>query len=157
MPQIADLEIAATWDEIELEAALRGRSAEAQAEPSAETSSCLSEALRAVEELKGLPKEERKRRAEELLRALTSALPAQPAESVPAQEISEPLPTEDPPSAEPVLASMDRAAELPTAEPVPASPEISLQPAAELPSAEPVLASLDSAAELPSAEPVPAS
>jgi hypothetical protein len=154
MPQIADLEIAATWDEIELEAALRGRSAEAQAEPSAETSSCLSEALRAVEELKGLPKEERKRRAEELLRALTSALPAEP---VRAQEISEPLPTEDPPSAEPVLASMDRAAELPIVEPVRASPEISLQPAAELPSAEPVLASLDSAAELPSAEPVPAS
>jgi hypothetical protein len=162
MPQIADLEIAATWDEIELEAALRGRSAEAQAEPSAETSSCLSEALRAVEELKGLPKEERKRRAEELLRTLTSAPPARPTEPVPAQEISEPPLAEDPPSAEPVLASLDSAAEpaaeFPSAEPIPASPEISLQPAAELPSAEPVPASpeisLQPAAELRSVEPM---
>jgi len=71
MPQIADLEIAATWDEIELEAALRGV-AEAPHESSAKTASALADALRAVEELKRLPKEERKRRAEVLLRALTS-------------------------------------------------------------------------------------
>ena len=81
MPQIADLEIAATWDEIELEAALRGHSAEAPGEPRAETPSCLADALRAVEALKQLPKEERKRRAEELLRALTSAPTALPPEA----------------------------------------------------------------------------
>jgi len=51
MPQIADLEIAATWDEIELEAAL---SAESQGESPAGAPSALVAALRAVEELKQL-------------------------------------------------------------------------------------------------------
>jgi hypothetical protein len=100
MPQIADLEIAATWDEIELEAALRGRSDEAQPDPSAAASASLTEALRAVEELKRLPREERKRRAEELLRALTAA-PPPPA---PEPETSAPVPAEESVIAKPTIA-----------------------------------------------------
>lgn len=109
MPQIADLEIAATWDEIELEAALRGRGAEAPAEPSVETPSCLADALRAVEALKELPKEERKRRAEELLRALTSAPPAlSPEAETPPEAPASPIVQESP--SEPVAACADASA-----------------------------------------------
>ena len=57
--QIEDLEIAATWDEIELEAALR-LSAEPQAASGADTQSSLMEALHAIEALQKLPKAERK-------------------------------------------------------------------------------------------------
>lgn len=120
MPQIADLEIAATWDEIELEAALRGRSAEAQTASSMETTSSLSEALRAIEELRRLPKAERKRRAEELLRALTNAPPAAAPQQGAVPDLSEPIP-----AAEPACAG-----------PVAVAPEISELPAQDPPSAE---------------------
>src|SRR5690348_15329020 len=117
MPQIEDLEIAATWDEIELEAALRV-SAEAQADSAADTQSSLVEALRAIEALQKLPKAERKQRAEELLRTLTSA---------PAPELAEPCSAPDTPAALP-------AEEPPSVEPLAASPESSTPPADELPS-----------------------
>ena len=97
MPQIADLEIAATWDEIELEAALRSHGAAApEAHEADHPSSSLAETLGAIEALKRLPRDERKRRAEELLRALTSAPPA----STPTPELT---PADTPPSAEPVV------------------------------------------------------
>ena len=187
MPQIADLEIAATWDEIELEAALRGRSAEAQTESFAESPARPSEAelLRVVEELKQLPKEERKRRAEELLRTLTSAPPAEPkAEPVNSEptlvaepspepavsaslEVSEAL-ADETPSPEPAISASPEAADAPpSADPaVAASPEASVPFAEEPPAADPVAAaspdiSEPSAAETivpepPSAEPAAA-
>ncbi|HLJ20182.1 MAG TPA: hypothetical protein VKU84_08290 [Stellaceae bacterium] len=166
MPQIADLEIAATWDEIELEAALRSHRGDAPIEPSAEPPSCLADALRAVEALKQLPKEERKRRAEELLRSLTSA-PADPAPDVePAPESpselvavsAEPaVPTsEEPGSAEPISAAPEIPEDTPAidviAEPDAASSEISeATPAAEAASMPPEMAAFDSPAP---AEPV---
>ena len=121
MPQIEDLEIAATWDEIELEAALRG-SAEAQADSAADTQSSLIDALRAIEALQKLPKAERKQRAEELLRTLTSAPAPELAEPYSAPDTAAALPPEDRPGVE-LLA---------------ASPESSTAPAEELPSIEPV-------------------
>jgi hypothetical protein len=121
MPRIADSEIAATWDEIELEAALKGGSGEAPTAPSR-----LFEALRAVEELQRLPKGERKLRAEELLRALTAAtaIPAPEQAVVPA-------------IADPILAAEPPAVELPV------SPEIMKPLAPEATSAETVAASAE--------------
>src|SRR5579885_1256651 len=118
MPQIADLEIAATWDEIELEAALRSQSAQTPAD----IPSSLADTLRAVEALKQLPKEERKRRAEELLRALTSA-PAAPSAAPQAETISsEPVASaesvvETPEIVEPVPAETPEVVETAPAEP----------------------------------------
>src|SRR5579883_2521393 len=118
MPQIADLEIAATWDEIELEAALRSQSAQTPAD----IPSSLADTLRAVEALKQLPKEERKRRAEELLRALTSA-PAAPSAVPQAETISsEPVASaesvvETPEIVEPVPAETPEVVEAAPAEP----------------------------------------
>ena len=182
MPQIADLEIAATWDEIELEAALRGRSAEAQTESFAESPARPSEAelLRVVEELKQLPKEERKRRAEELLHTLTSAPPAEPVNSEPtlvaepspepavsaSPEVSEAL-ADETPSPEPAISASPEVSEAladapPNAEPaVGASPEASVLLAEEPPAADPVAAaspdvSEPSVPEPPSAEPAAA-
>jgi len=100
MPQVADPVIAATWDEIELEAALRDPTAEP---PPAGTAPSLSEALRAVEELKRLPKAERKRRAEELLLALTSAAPS--GEQTPEPSLSEPISSEETQATEPAAVS----------------------------------------------------
>ena len=129
MPQVADLEIAATWDEIELEAALRDQGAEAQTAHFARTASGLSEALRAVEELHRLPKAERKRRAEELLRTLTSAPPDPALEQPAAPDASEPIPAAAPPDTEPVAASPEISEPMPeppgTESVASAEPEIS--------------------------------
>jgi hypothetical protein len=103
MPQIADLEITATWDEIELEAALRGGGAEAPSAPSAEVPSSLAEALRAVESLKQLPREERRRRAEELLRTLTTTPATASPEPEPLLQFPEPASTGAAPSVEPTV------------------------------------------------------
>lgn len=155
MPQIADLEIAATWDEIELEAALKVCSAEAQDESSAQTPSALAEALRAVEELKRLPKEERKRRAEELLRALTSPTPEP--EIAPAS--AEPPPVDASPNVEPEAVAVDAPPPVeaaPTPEPQPTAPpaETSEQRVEEVPIAAPAPLA-DTAANAPeTAEPV---
>jgi len=147
MPQVADPEIAATWDEIELEAALRDRGAEARSASSAQTASSLSEALRAIEELQRLPKAERKRRAEELLRTLTStpptATPEPESSPNPSEPILEPSPAElvaeSPEISEPVAESPEilQPVALPGAEPVAStSPEISGPKAVELTSTE---------------------
>jgi hypothetical protein len=143
MPQIADLEIAATWDEIELEAALRSRGEDASPSPSPETLSMLAEALRAVEALKQLPRDERKRRAEELLQALTNAPATPPPEPVPVAP--EPFSIETPAAAEPLLAVEDApAASEPNPAPEPATqspenpePELTQSPSAELATASP--------------------
>jgi hypothetical protein len=174
MPQLADLEIAATWDEIELEAALRGGFAEAQAEPSLENPARPSEAelARAVEELKQLPKAERKQRAQDLLRALTSAPPAEPAqpaepEAAPeppapqlaedapelepaaalAPEVSEPLPAEEPPSAEPAIAAEPAQVVQAASEPMPDAPADTAPPADAAASAPPAEATPEVAPE----------
>src|SRR5689334_2800060 len=151
MPQIADLEIAASWDEIELEAALRGASPESAGSPSAEVSSALADALRAVESLKQLPREERKRRAEELLRALTSTPLAPTLE--PEAEALPPQPEEQ----TPVDASLSVESVVVPAEIAPPSSEE--RPSEALTSPEPVALLLDAStppmtAEVPSAEPV---
>ncbi|HXP76577.1 MAG TPA: hypothetical protein VN823_20735 [Stellaceae bacterium] len=179
MPQIADLEIAATWDEIELEAALRGRSAEAQTDSPAESPARPSETelLRVVEELKQLPKAERKRRAEELLRTLTSAPAAQP-ESKAAPEDTEPTAAEAPspepaidatPEVSEALADAARSPELAldaspdfsealadepsSVEPtVDAPPDVSEALADELPNAEPAVAASPEASAPPAEE-----
>jgi hypothetical protein len=142
MPQIADLEIAATWDEIELEAALRGEGAEAEPAPSAATVSSLSEALRAVEDLQRLPKTERKRRAEELLRTLTSALSTPVPELESAPHPAEPIAAPEPPAAEPI-AELPQVSELmlqepAVAKPVAESPQVSELVLQEPPAADPV-------------------
>jgi hypothetical protein len=139
MPRIADLEIAATWDEIELEAALRSRGDASAAPRSLESLSTLADALRAVEALKELPREERKRRAEDLLRTLMSAPVAPPPEEDPEPE---PAPVDASDIVEPVAAAEDGACpeaehpavELATApaetpEPTPTEP-LSAEPAA---------------------------
>lgn len=157
MPQIADLEIAATWDEIELEAALMGRAADTAGSPSAEVPSALAEALRAVESLKQLPREERKRRAEELLRALTSAPPAPiPGPEAPPQSLEQ-TPVDASLSVKPVAAPAETAptsAEEPTSlEPAAPSPDALAPAVAEAPSVEPVAVEPTPApVELPSAE-----
>ena len=144
MPQIADLEIAATWDEIELEAALMSRGANAAGSPSAEVPSALAEALRALESLKQLPREERRRRAEELLRALTSAPPPEPE---PAPQSVEQTSADATSIVEPIAASAETAppsseepaSEEPTSsEPVALLPDVSAPAVAEAPSPEPV-------------------
>ena len=136
MPQIEDLEIAATWDEIELEAALR-LSAEPQAASGADTQSSLMEALHAIEALQKLPKAERKQRAEELLRSLTSAPARELAEPYSAPDAAAALPAEEPPSVE-LLA---------------ASPDNSTSPADELPSIEPVVTLLENVTPPPDEPP----
>ena len=147
MPRVADPEIAATWDEIELKAALRDRGAAVRSASSAQTASSLSKALRAIEELQRLPKAERKRRAEELLRTLTSAppiatpepeSPANPSEPILQPSPAEPV-AESPEISEPVVEWPEilRLVALPGAEPVAStSPEISGPKAVELPSTE---------------------
>ena len=176
MPQIADLEIAATWDEIELEAALMSRGANSGS-PSAEVPSALAEALRALESLKQLPREERKRRAEELLRALTSVPPpeSEPSPqsveqtSADATSIVEPIAvsaetappsseepaSEAPASSEPVALLQDvsapAVAEAPS--PEPGAVEAASPPPIELSSAEAVVAAPADTAEPPVAEP----
>ena len=140
MPQIADLEIAATWDEIELEAALRGRGADVPGSAPAEVPPDLAQALRAVESLKQLPREERKRRAEELLRALTSAptlepqLPVQSIEpiSVDASSIIGPI--------APAGTAPPPPEELASPEPITQSLEVFAPAVAEAPSPEPLAA-----------------
>jgi hypothetical protein len=107
MPQIADLEITATWDEIELEAALRGGGAEAPSAPSAAVPSSLAEALRAVESLKQLPREERRRRAEELLRTLTNTPATASPEPEPLLQFPEPASTDAAPSVEPTVVAAE--------------------------------------------------
>jgi hypothetical protein len=152
MPQVADPEIAATWDEIELEAALRDRSAEAQSASSAQMASSLFEALRAVEELQQLPKAERKRRAEELLRTLTSTPPSPAPEQEAAPDLFEHIPAPEPPAAEPVAESPEISEPLtresPAAEPAAlASPEISERVTPESSGAEPPAGALPDIAE----------
>jgi len=147
MPQVADPEIAATWDEIELEAALRDRGAEAQSAPSAQMASSLFEALRAVEELQQLPKAERKRRAEELLRTLTSTPPSPAPEQEAAPDLFEPISAPEPPAAEPVAElpeiSEPLIRESPAAESAAsASPEISEPATPESSGAEPTAGAL---------------
>ncbi|MGH7124570.1 MAG: hypothetical protein ACREFI_09375 [Stellaceae bacterium] len=144
MPQIADLEIAATWDEIELEAALRGNAGEAPTEPPTETLPSVADTIRAVEALRHLPKEERKRRAEELLRALTSARAA------PSSEVE----------AEPDSSALASPSVLSSTEPVALAPEIAAVPPPEAPAlADSTAASSElspsTAEEGPSTEPVP--
>jgi hypothetical protein len=141
MPQIEDLEIAATWDEIELEAALKG-SAEAQADSAADTQSSLMEALHAVEALQKLPKAERKQRAEELLRTLTSAPAPESLEPHSAPDAAAALPAEEPPSVE-LLAALPETStpptdEPPTIEPVATLPENVTPPPDEPSSAGPI-------------------
>ena len=161
MPQIEDLEIAATWDEIELEAALRV-SAEAQADSAADTQSSLMEALRAIEALQKLPKAERKQRAEELLRTLTSAPAPELAEPCSAPDTPAALPAEEPPSVEPLAASPESstppADELPSIEPVATVPETVAPPPDEPPSIELVVTGPESSTPPPdepsSAEPI---
>ena len=124
-PQIADLEIAATWDEIELEAALMGRGAGARNPSSPAMTSCVSETLRAVKELQRLPKAERKRRAEELLRALTSVPPARGPEHRAAPDLSNPTsesPALGPRAGSPDLSERREQAVLAEPSPLPVTP-----------------------------------
>ncbi len=173
MPRIADLEIAATWDEIELEAALRSRGAEALEAPSAEASaSTLADVLRTLEALKQLPRDERKRRAEELLRTLTSTAPASSPVPEPAPESLEPSAedlapsaealavAEEPPPLEPPLSADAAVVSAAVSEPKPVVAEpVSAEPVAPEPaSAEPVAAeppSDETVAVAPEASPPP--